>query len=64
MYITICKVANHVVSMIGFTDFLNLTFIILSQISYGKVQRPPRIFLHQTVSKFLLGLLLQAHNKI
>ena len=33
------------------------TFVILSQISCGKVQKHPYIFLHKTVSKFLLGLL-------
>ena len=50
---TLIKVANHVVSMMGFTDFLN---VILSQISCGKVQNPPHIFPHKTESKFLLGL--------
>ena len=29
-----------------------ITFVILSQISCGKVQNPPHIFLHKTVSKF------------
>ena len=33
-----------------------ITFEILSQISCGKVQKPLHIFLHKTVSKFLLGL--------
>ena len=31
-----------------------ITFVILSQISCGKVQNPPYIFLHKTMSKFLL----------
>ena len=34
-----------------------ITFVILSQILCGKVQNPPHIFLHKTVSKFPLGLL-------
>ena len=34
-----------------------ITFLILSQISCDKVQRPPHIFLHKTVSTLLLGLL-------
>ena len=34
-----------------------ITFIILNQISCSKVQNPPHIFLHKTVSKFLLGFL-------
>ena len=37
---------------------LFINFIILSQISCGKVQKKTFIFfLHKTVSKFLLGLL-------
>ena len=35
----------------------SITFLILSQISCGKVQKKTHIFLHKTVSKFLLGLL-------
>ena len=34
-----------------------ITFVILSQFSCDKVQKPPHNFLHKTVSKFLLGLL-------
>ena len=34
-----------------------MTFVMLSQFSCGKVQNPPHIFLHKTVSKFLLSLL-------
>ena len=34
-----------------------ITFVILSQISCCIVQNKPHIFLHKTVSKFLLGLL-------
>ena len=34
-----------------------ITFLILSQVSCGKVQIPPHIFLHKPVSKFLLCLL-------
>ena len=34
-----------------------ITFVILSQISCGKVQKKSYFFLHKTVSKFLLGLL-------
>ena len=34
-----------------------ITFVILSQILCSKVQKNPHIFLHKTVSKFLLGLL-------
>ena len=34
-----------------------ITFVILSQISCGKVQNPPHIFLHKIVSKFFLRLL-------
>ena len=34
-----------------------ITFVVLSQISCDKVQKNPHIFLHKTVSKFLLGLL-------
>ena len=48
----VTKVANHVVCLIGFTDFTNqysditgkeksyITLVILSQISCGKVQTP------------------------
>ena len=36
---------------------LFITFVILSQILCGKVQKKPYIFLHKTVSKFFLGLL-------
>ena len=39
-------------------SFITLKFVILSQISCGKMQKPLHIFLHKTVSKFLLGLLL------
>ena len=50
------------ISMIEFSGFAELvklfiTFVILSQILCGKVQKNPHIFLHMTVSKFLLGLL-------
>ena len=51
------KVANHVISMIGFTDFRNqcsdntgkdgqsfISFIIIIQISCGKVQIPRHVF--------------------
>ena len=34
-----------------------ITFEILSQILCSKVQKKTHIFLHKTVSKFLLGLL-------
>ena len=43
----------------GFPELVKsfITFVILSQISCGKVQKTPHIFLHKTVSKFLLSLL-------
>ena len=33
-----------------------ITFVILIQISCGSAKKNPQIFLHKTVSKFLLGL--------
>ena len=48
------KVANHVVSKIGFTDFPEpvksfITFVILSQISWGKVEKPSYFSAHDCV---------------
>ena len=44
------KVANHMVH--GFPEPVKsfITFVILSKISCGKVQKKTRIFLHKTVS--------------
>ena len=44
------------VSMMGFTDFPEpvksfIIFVILSQISGGKVQKLPHIFIHKNVLK-------------
>ena len=64
------KVANHVISMIGFTDFRNqcsdntskdgqsfISFIIQIQISCGKVQIPRHVFLTHDCIENPLGSL-------
>ena len=55
-YWQVTKVANHVVSMIGFTDFPNY-LIVHKFLKLSQIAKKTHIFLHKTVSKYLLGLL-------